>query len=140
MRILLSLMLTMLMLLPALGQEAGTETPWRDTITGQIEALRAADGAAALAFAGAAFRSTYKDDPAKFASDILRTGYGPIAQSRSHSFGAFRQMAPGAAVQVVEFVDRDGKVWEALYQLADEDGEGWRVEGVVLRGTQGIGV
>lgn len=140
MRILLSLILTMLMLLPAIGQETASETPWRAAIDGQIQALRANDGAAALAFAGAAFRAIYKDDPAKFAGDITRSGYGPITQSRSHSFGAFRQVAPGAAVQVVEFVDRDGRVWEALYQLADEDGEGWRVEGVVLRGTAGLGV
>ena len=46
----------------------------------------------------------------------------------------------GAVVQVVKFVGRDQSLYEALYQLVDEPGEGWRVQGVILRKEAGIGV
>ncbi|MCP8883846.1 DUF4864 domain-containing protein [Devosia sp. XJ19-1] len=137
MRLFWMMVLSVLMLVPVAAQD--NETPWRETVTGQIEALRSGDGIAALGFAGAGFRAAYQD-PQKFVDDVTRSGYGPIASSRSHSFGAFRAVAPGAVVQEVEFVDADGRVWEAIYQLADERDEGWRVQGVVLRSTAGIGI
>ena len=130
MRILLNVLLSVLMLAPVVAQDA--ETAWRETVTGQIVALRGGDGETALSFAGAAFRANYQADPQRFVDDITRSGYGPIGQSRSHSFGAYRELAPGAVLQVVEFIDKDGRVWEAIYQLVDERDEGWRIQGVAL--------
>jgi hypothetical protein len=138
MRILLSVILSLLMWAPLAAQEG--ETAWRDTVTGQIVALRGGDGAAALSFAGAAFRANYQADPQRFVDDIARSGYGPISESRSHTFGAFRELAPGAVLQEVEFVGTDGRVWEAVYQLVDERDEGWRIQGVMLRSTEGLGI
>lgn len=138
MRVFLGLLLSVLMLMPGWAQEA--EAAWRATVSGQIVALRDGDAEAALSFAGAGFRAAYQGDPQRFADDIARSGYAPIATSRSHSFGAFRELAPGVVVQSVELVDKDGRVWEAIYQLADERDEGWRVQGVVLRSTSGIGI
>ena len=138
MRVLLSVLLSVLMCVPPAAQEE--DTAWRDTVTGQIVALRGGDGAAALSFAGAAFRANYQADPQRFVDDIARSGYGPIGQSRSHSFGAYRELAPGAVLQVVEFIDKDGRVWEAIYQLVDERDEGWRIQGVALRSTEGLGI
>ena len=138
MRVLLSVLLSVLMCVPLAAQEE--DTAWRDTVTGQIVALRGGDGAAALSFAGAAFRANYQADPQRFVDDIARSGYGPIGQSRSHSFGAYRELAPGAVLQVVEFIDKDGRVWEAIYQLVDERDEGWRIQGVALRSTEGLGI
>jgi len=139
MRILIILVLSVFLNLPVTAQDA-VEQPWRGSITGQIEALRIDDGAAALTFAGAAFRANYQADPQRFARDVERSGYGPIGASRSHSFGAFRELAPGVVLQEVEFIDADGRVWEAIYQLADERDEGWRVQGVMLRSTPGLGI
>jgi hypothetical protein len=138
MRVLISLVLAILMLAPVAAQDV--EAPWRETITGQIQALRGSDGVAALALAGAGFRANYLDRPEQFLEDITRSGYAPIGQSRSHSFGTHRELTPGAVVQEVEFVDRDGRVWEAIYQLVDERDEGWRVQGVILRSTEGLGI
>ena len=138
MRVLLSVLLSVLMCVPLAAQEE--DTAWRDTVTGQIVALRGGDGAAALSFAGAAFRANYQADPQRFVDDIARSGYRPIGQSRSHSFGAYRELAPGAVLQVVEFIDKDGRVWEAIYQLVDERDEGWRIQGVALRSTEGLGI
>ncbi len=139
MRNLWVLVLSILIMVPASAQEA-VEQPWRASVTGQIEALRVADGETALSFAGAAFRASYQSNPQRFADDVERSGYGPIGQSRSHSFGAFRELSSGVVLQEVEFIDTDGRVWEAVYQLADERDEGWRVQGVVLRSTPGIGI
>jgi hypothetical protein len=138
MRILLNVLLSVLMLAPVVAQDA--ETAWRETVTGQIVALRGGDGETALSFAGAAFRANYQADPQRFVDDIARSGYGPIGQSRSHSFGAYRELAPGAVLQVVEFIDKDGRVWEAIYQLVDERDEGWRIQGVALRSTESLGI
>jgi sensor domain CHASE-containing protein len=138
MRVLLSVLLSVLMWAPLVAQEE--ETAWRATVTGQISALRGGDGEAALSYAGAAFRANYQANPQQFVDDIARSGYGPIGESRSHTFGAFRELAPGAVLQEVEFVDMDGRVWEAIYQLVDERDEGWRIQGVVLRSTEGLGI
>jgi hypothetical protein len=138
MRILLSLVLSVLLWAPLAAQEGAAA--WRETVTGQILALRGGDGVAALSFAGATFRANYQANPQQFVDDIARSGYGPIGESRSHTFGASRELAPGAVLQEVEFVGTDGRVWEAVYQLVDERDEGWRIQGVVLRSTESLGI
>jgi hypothetical protein len=120
-----------------LAQEAAD--PWRETVTGQIEAFRAGDAAGALELAGAGFKSNY-EDPDVFMADIERAGYGPILTSRSHSFGEFRSLADGGVIQVVNLVGPDQSLYEAVYQLADEPGEGWRVQSVVMRKAEGLGI
>ncbi|WP_160300084.1 DUF4864 domain-containing protein [Devosia limi] len=115
------------------------EPPWQAVVTGQIEAFRSGDGAAALEFAGAGFRARYSD-PALFYADILRSGYRPIVESRSHSFGEATQVSDTAVLQVVRFVGPDLGLYEALYQLADEPDAGWRVQGVMLRRDAGVGI
>ncbi len=139
MRIVPTVFLSVLMAAPVMAQDVATETPWRVTVTAQIEALRSEDGETALSLAGAAFRANYSD-PDRFFADIQRAGYAPISTSRTHSVGTFRELGDGSVVQEVEIVGSDGKVWEAIYQMADEPDEGWRVQGVVLRSTSGIGI
>jgi hypothetical protein len=138
MRVIPMVMLSVLMATPVFAQQDDVPA-WREAVTGQIVALRSGDGETALSFAGAGFRAAY-EDPQRFVDDIARSGYGPIVDSRSHSFGTFRELTTGVVVQEVEIVGTDGKVWEAIYQLADERDEGWRVQGVVLRGTESLGI
>ncbi len=137
MRKLIVIILTLLVAAPVVAQE--TETPWQDAVTGQIQAFRAGDAEAALEFAGAGFKATY-DDAERFLADIERAGYGPIVSSRSHSFGTFQQFGETAVIQIVNFVGPDQSLFEAAYRLADEPGEGWRVQAVVLREREGIGI
>lgn len=123
---------------PALAQ--AETAPWQATVTGQIEAFRAQDGAAALGFASAAFRTQFAGQPEAFYAAIIASGYQPIVASRSHDFGAFEQAADGAVLQVVRFVGENQSLYEALYQLVDEPDEGWRVQSVALRKEAGIGI
>jgi len=139
MRLLLKILMTVLMLAPAAAQDIEANRPWEISVTGQIQALRERDGAAALAYSGAGFRATYQN-PQDFIDDIERAGYDPIGASRAHSFGAFREVSPGVVVLSVELIGTDGRIWEAIYQVTDEPDEGWRIQDVMLRATQSIGI
>jgi hypothetical protein len=123
---------------PEVGSDAVEEAPWQDVITGQLEAFRARDGAAALNFAAAGFKATYSDPDAFFAA-IIGSGYQPLVESRSHSFGEFTRISDTVVGQVVNMVGPDQRLYQALYQLVLEP-EGWRVAGVALQQEQGLGV
>lgn len=127
----------MVLLSPAVAQD---DAPWQATVTGQIEAFRAQDGAAALQFAGEAFRVQFDGQPEAFYAAIIASGYEPIVRSRSHSFGEFKTMSAARVLQIVDFVGPDQGLYQALYELGDEPGEGWRVLGVVLRREAGVGI
>jgi hypothetical protein len=137
MRVDAGVILSVLMAASAVAQE--TEAPWRAVIDQQIEALREGDAGRALEMAGAAFKRSYSD-PDRFMADIERSGYGPIITSRSHSIGQTREIGDTAVIVVVNIVGPDQRLYEAVYQLADEPNEGWRVQGVVLRPIEGIGI
>lgn len=114
------------------AQESGPDpAQWQSVITGQIEAFRSGDDAAALSFAGRAFQYSFTD-PAAFVSTIRGSGYGPIMDSTAHSFGVFDVVNAAFVLQIVEFSGADLQTWVALYQLGLEP-EGWRVHGVKLR-------
>lgn len=121
----------------AVGQD---EAPWQATVTGQIEAFRAQDGATALTFAAEGFRLQFDGQGEAFYVAIVATGYQPIVDSRSHSFGEFQRVGETAVVQVVNLVGPDQGLYQALYQLVDEPDEGWRVSGVALRKEAGVGI
>jgi hypothetical protein len=120
----------------AQGQE---EVPWQLSVTGQIEALRSDDADGALGLAAEGFRANYTD-AARFLADIRRSGYGPIADARSYSLGTFRKTGKGSVLQVVKLTGADQKLYEAVYEMVEEAGEGWRVLGVVLRRVPGLGI
>lgn len=134
------LVLALVLVLSAGGgvRAQGAAEPWQASVDTQIAAFRSGDGPGALAMAGTAFQMAY-DDGARFMADVERAGYGPIVQSRSHSFGVFREVAPGRVLQVVKLVGPDQSLYEALYQMAEEE-DGWRVQGVVMRKTPGMGI
>jgi hypothetical protein len=125
-------------LTPAVAQDEAA--PWQATVTGQIEAFRSEDGAAALEFAGEAFRVQFEGQPEAFYAAIIASGYEPIVRSRSHSFGEFKTVSETRVLQVVDFVGPDQGLYQALYELGDEPDEGWRVLGVVLRREAGVGI
>ncbi|SEQ02424.1 protein of unknown function [Devosia sp. YR412] len=123
---------------PVLAQT--DHTPWQASVTGQIEAFRAGDGATALTFAGEAFRTQFEGQPEAFYAAIAASGYAAIIESRSHSFGTFEKVGEDTVLQVVKFVAPDQSLYEAAYQLRNEPGEGWRVIGVALRKAAGIAI
>ncbi|WP_240229938.1 DUF4864 domain-containing protein [Devosia lacusdianchii] len=138
MRVFLVLTMLLALVFPAAAQN--DEAPWQATVTGQIEAFRAKDGAAALTFAGEGFRTQFEGQPDAFYAAVVATGYQPIVDSRSHSFGEFNRINDGAVMQVVRLVGPDQGLYEALYQLVDEPEQGWRIIAVALRKEAGVGI
>lgn len=124
---------------PAFAQgKAKPELAWQTAITGQIEAFRSDDGEKALSYAGEAFRQEFAD-PDEFVAAIAQMGYEALVHSRSHSFGAFEQFDATHAMQVVNIVGPDQLLYEALYQMMMEP-EGWRVEAVTMKQSEGLAV
>lgn len=112
--------------------------PWQSVITSQIEAFRAKDAPGAFLYAGSGFQVTFPSAEAFF-NAIVGAGYGPIMESRSHSFGGFQKLGDKAVVQEVKLVGNDQSLYEAFYQLAEEP-SGWRVQGVQLLKQAGMGI
>jgi hypothetical protein len=126
----------------AFAQEAAAPVaagePWQSVITSQIEAFRAKDAAGAFQWAGAGFQVAFPSPEAFFLA-IVGSGYAPIMESRSHSFGKFQKLGDKAVVQEVKFVGNDLGLYEAFYMLAEE-ANGWRVQGVQLVKQAGVGI
>ena len=134
------LVAALLFLLPAAVASAQDTTPepWQDVITHQIEAFRHGDAVEAFSYAGASFQDSFPSAAAFFRT-IVGSGYSPIMTSTSHSFGAYQRVAPDGVVQVVKFVGPHQELFEAIYELSEEE-TGWRVQGVMLGQPKGIGI
>ena len=122
----------------AMAQQASEPAPWQATITGQIEAFRNKDAPGAFHFAGAPFQRNFPSAEAFFVA-IIASGYSPIMESRSHSFGPFQQGPDASVLQEVRLVGNDQSLYGAIYQLREEEG-GWRVMGVQLMKQPGMGI
>jgi len=107
-----------------------TATPWQDVITSQIQAFRDHDAPAAFSYAGAGFQTSFPD-AITFFNAIVTSGYAPIMESVSHSFGQFQMIGEDGVIQEVKLVGNDQAIYEAIYQLTEEPA-GWRVQGVQL--------
>lgn len=133
-----ALLVLVLMAGLAQAQEPAAEQPWQSVVTAQIEAFRAHDAAGAFQYAAAPFQTAFPTAEAFFVS-IMGAGYAPIMDSSSHSFGSFQQLDAHSVVQEVMLTGKDLSRYEAIYMLTEE-AKGWRVSGVQLAKTPGIGV
>jgi hypothetical protein len=123
---------------PAEEVIAAPEAEWQNVISLQIQAFREHDGVVALSFAGSGFKAAFPN-PNLFYEAIYNSGYAPILESISHSFGEFEMLSEDAVVQLVKIVGPDQRLYNALYELMKEP-DGWRVQGVQLSAEQGIGI
>lgn len=129
----------MMTLSPVLAQDTEADpSAWQATVSGQIEAFRLENAEAAFYFAGAPFHTSFPSAEAFYAA-IVGSGYGPIGESSSHSFGSYTVRADDTVLQEVKLVGRDQSLYGAVYQLTEES-EGWRVLGVQLIKQPGIGI
>ncbi len=122
---------------PAAAQEDSVAVEWQAVITGQVEAFRMHDAPGAFSYAAASFHQNFAS-PDDFVQAIRDWGYGAIMESRTHSFGPYQQLNDATVLQAVRFTGPDSVLYEAIYQLNKEAG-GWRVGGVQLRRTAGMG-
>ena len=119
-------------------QAEDAQKPWQDVITSQIQAFRDHDAPAALSYAGRGFQATFPS-PESFFVTIISSGYAPIMESSSHSFGEFTMVGDKSVAQEVKLIGKDQKFYQALYLLTEEE-TGWRVQGVRLVLTEAVGI
>ena len=117
---------------------APVERPWQDVITSQIQAFRDHDAPGAFMYAGAGFQVSFPSAEAFF-NAIVTSGYAPIMESVSHSFGEFEMLGATGVVQEVKLVGKDQELYGALYQLTEEEA-GWRVQAVQLYRQEGVAI
>lgn len=136
----LSLMVLFFLALAAVvAQDAGPpEAEWQQVISSQIQAFRDRDAPEAMNYAAAGFHARFSS-PEEFFIVIIGSGYGPIMESRSHSFGEFHMLDDKTVAQQVRFAGGDQRVYEAVYVLGREEA-GWRVQGVQLAQTAAVGI
>ena len=124
---------------PAVAEDVPpSAVEWQAVIAGQIAAFRQHDAPTALSFAAASFHETFAD-PKDFFIAIIASGYSPIMESRSQSFGPYKLLSPDQVLQELRLVGNDQSIYEAIYQL-DREPEGWRVHGVQLIKTAAVGI
>ena len=114
------------------------EAQWQDVITRQIEAFRAHDAAGAFQYAAAPFQTAFPSAEAFFVA-IIGSGYAPIMESTSHSFGEFTRLDEHSIAQEVTLTGTDLTRFAAIYVLTEEE-SGWRVSGVQLAKTPGVSI
>lgn len=123
---------------PTFAQDAPKVEPWQAVISSQIQAFRDHDAPAALSFAGKGFQTAFPS-PESFFVSIMGSGYAPIMESRSHSFGPFQMVGDKSVAQQVKLTGAKQELYEAVYLLTEEEG-GWRVQGVQLAATAAVGI
>ena len=111
---------------------------WQGAITGQLEAFRSGNAAAAFGFAAQEFHLSFPTAQL-FYDTLLGSTYKPLLQSLSHSFGEYSQTEAARVLQKVRAVGPDQTIYEAVYRMRLEP-EGWRVEGVSFLSKAGVAI
>ncbi|MFO1395896.1 MAG: DUF4864 domain-containing protein [Burkholderiales bacterium] len=101
----------------------------RAIVTAQLAALKAGDGARAMAFAAPGIQAQFRT-PENFLR-MVRTAYSALLEARHTEFleGA---VIEGATIQPLRLVLPDDTVLVALYQMQRGPGGRWRIAGCVL--------
>ena len=118
---------------PALAGEPADSV--RAVIVSQLDAMQADDPVAAFAHASPTIQSKF-GTPEGF-RHMVETGYPMIWRPARYEMLALAETAAGLA-QTVLFQDREGRLYEAAYEMQLIDGV-WRINGVSLRALPGIG-
>lgn len=123
---------------PSQAQEGTAVVPWQEVISSQIQAFRDHDAPTAFSLAGSGFQTAFQNAEVFFEA-IINSGYAPIMDSQSHSFGDFQLLGDSGVIQEVRFVGSNQELYGAVYQLTEEE-SGWRVQGVQLFREAGIAI
>ncbi len=103
----------------------------QQSIEAQLRAFQAGDRVAAYSYA--APNITRMFPTADIFMNMVETGYAPIGQPQSYSFGTVTEPAPGSIIQEMTIVGKDGRVFEANYTLELQPDGAFRITGVRLR-------
>jgi Domain of unknown function (DUF4864) len=128
-RILAACAMAMLLIGPALAQDAKGSTDARALIERQLDAFAHDDAPAAYAEAAPGITAMFTD-PNTFMT-MVREQYAPVYRHRSADFGPAKADAD-TIEQAVTFVDQNDQVWKALYKLTRQPDGKWLISGCSL--------
>ena len=132
-RFLSVLMLCLGLLLPGGARSDDVPAPEREAIramiSGQLEAFRRDDGAAAYSFATPAIQGMFPSVDQFMA--MVRSNYGPVYHPRAVTFGDLFS-SPDGFVQKVYLTGPGGQNWLALYSLERQPDGSWKISGCTL--------
>lgn len=115
------------------GGEADVNSA-RNTITNQLDAFLADDGALAYSYAAPNIKSMYPTVGSFM--KMVTEGYRPVRRPQSYAFGRSAEPGPGSVVQEVLLVGPDGKGYSAIYTLQLQPDGIYRITGVTLRSAR----
>jgi acyl-CoA thioesterase FadM len=101
----------------------------RAVIEAQLDAFAVDDAERAYSYASAAIRAQFTD-AATFMT-MVRSGYPMVVRPASVTFFQPSRV-DGAVLQKVQLRDREGRLWQATYQLEQQTTAGWRINGCVV--------
>ncbi|HET8727330.1 MAG TPA: DUF4864 domain-containing protein [Alphaproteobacteria bacterium] len=111
---------------------------WQHVISNQIQAFRDNDATTAFQYAGLGFQERFQDAQSFFNATVA-AGYNTIMDSRTENFGSYRQFDDSSVLQEVTLFGNDQSLYTAVFAMAEEPG-GWRIEAVILKKQDGVGV
>ncbi len=126
------LLAVLFLALPLRAQEQDIRT----VINDQISAFRADDFATAFTFAAPNIRMMFQT-PDRF-GQMVREGYPMVYRPQSYAFEELRDTG-GSKLQSVLIEGQDGYYYIAEYDMV-LTGQGWKIRGVRIFKTEGVGV
>lgn len=126
---------SLLLALPAHAGDAEIKAA-QGSISGQLQAFRAGDNAAAYDYAAPNLKRIFPTLDT-FMS-MVASAYEPVQHPQGFSFGKSKEMSPTAIIQQVLIVGPDGKDYEAVYTLELQPDGAWRITGVSMRAANSV--
>ena len=110
------------------------ENAVQSVIEDQINAFQAKDYDRAFSHAAPTIKQIFKTTD-RFVS-MVKNGYQPLYNPDSYAFS--RSIEQGGSVyQEVIVTDKNGKQWQAVYTLKQQEDGSWKITGVKMEPTQG---
>ena len=110
------------------------ETATQEVIRDQIDAFRSADHDRAFSHAAPAIRNIFKTTD-RFIG-MVKGGYQPLYNPDSYIFGRNFNL-DGTIHQEVIATDRNGRQWQAVYTLKQQEDGSWKITGVKMEPYRG---
>ncbi len=106
----------------------------KDVISDQISAFRETDYDRAFSHAAPTIRNSFQTTERFMA--MVRGGYAPLYDPDFYNFGR-NTIINGEVYQEVIATDRNGKQWQAVYTLKQQQDGSWKITGVKMEPYSG---
>ncbi len=105
----------------------------RAVVEAQLNAFASEEATRAFSYAAPGIRSQFQD--AALFMEMVHRQYPMLIRPASISFYQ-PEAADGTIVQGVQFRDRDGNLWRAVYELEQQPDKTWRISGCAVQPDQ----